>query len=182
VVRAQSFHFTQGYCLLDIAELDVFVIDPNDRADLRKVCAEVAEFIAPLALEQDRDIALLGTNEPVWVKGNPEMLFRAIRNLAENAIKHTPRGTAVEFTVWENGTVKVADGGPGITDEERDLNFRRFWRRDRSQSGSTGLGLSIVRRIVELHGATINVENRVMGGAQFSSCFVKLEKVDDLIF
>jgi signal transduction histidine kinase len=166
--------------LLDIAELDVFAIDPNDRADLRKVCAEVAEFIAPLALEQDKDIALLGADAPVWVKGNAEMLFRAIRNLAENAIKHTPRGTVVEFTVWDDGTVKVSDRGPGITEEERDLIFRRFWRRDRSQSGSTGLGLSIVRRIVELHGATIDVENRMMGGAQFSLCFVKLEAEDEL--
>lgn len=167
--------------LLDIAELDVFAVDPNDRANLQEVCAEVAEFIAPLALEQDKDVALLGPNTPVWVKGNSEMLYRAIRNLAENAIKLTPRGTIVEFTVEENGIVKVSDRGPGIAEDERELIFRRFWRRDRSQAGSTGLGLAIVQRIVELNGASITVENRVTGGAQFSLCFVKLETVDDLI-
>jgi signal transduction histidine kinase len=157
--------------LLDIAELDAFTIDPLEVADARAVCTEVAEFIAPLALKAGREIALLGADNPVWVKGNAEMMKRAIRNLAENAIKHTPRGTVVEFVVEENGTVSVRDQGPGISQEERELIFRRFWRRDRSQHGSTGLGLSIVQRIVELHGVTIVVENRDSGGAQFSIHF-----------
>jgi signal transduction histidine kinase len=104
------------------------------------------------------------------------MMKRAIRNLAENAIKHAPPGTVVEFIVEENGAVRVLDRGPGISEEERDLIFRRFWRRDRSRQGSTGLGLSIVQRIVELHGATIMVENRASGGAQFSIYFVAADK------
>ena len=162
--------------LLDIAELDAFMIDPLETADLRGVCAEVAEFIAPLALEQGREIALLGADTPMWVKGNAEMMKRAIRNLAENAIKHAPPDTVVEFVVEENGTVRVRDRGPGISDEERELIFRRFWRRDRSQQGSTGLGLSIVQRIVELHGATIAVENRASGGARFSIHFLAAVK------
>jgi len=162
--------------LLDIAELDAFMIDPLETADLRGVCAEVAEFIAPLALEQGREIALLGADMPMWVKGNSEMMKRAIRNLAENAIKHAPPDTVVEFVVEENGTVRVRDRGPGISEEERELIFRRFWRRDRSQQGSTGLGLSIVQRIVELHGATIAVENRASGGAQFSIHFLAADK------
>ena len=162
--------------LLDIAELDAFTIDPLELADALGVCVEVAEFIAPLALEQGREIALLGVSRPVWVKGNAEMMKRAVRNLAENAIKHAPPDTAVEFVVEENGTVRVRDRGPGISDEERELIFRRFWRRDRSQHGSTGLGLSIVQRIVELHDATITVENRTSGGAQFSIHFVAAEK------
>jgi signal transduction histidine kinase len=161
--------------LLDIAELDAFTVDPRELADAQAVCAEVAEFIAPLALEQGRDIALIGPSTPVWVKGNAEMMKRAIRNLAENAIKHAPPQTVVEFIVEEYGKVSVLDQGPGILDEERELIFRRFWRRDRSQQGSTGLGLSIVQRIVELHGATITVENRPAGGARFSIQFVAAE-------
>jgi signal transduction histidine kinase len=50
--------------------------------------------------------------------------------------------------------------------------FRRFWRRDRNHQGSSGLGLSIVQRIAELHGATIEVQNRMIGGAQFSLHFI----------
>jgi signal transduction histidine kinase len=159
--------------LLDIAELEAFAIDPSEVADLQGACAEVAEFIAPLALEQGREIALLGATEPVWVKGNAEMMKRAIRNLAENAIRHAPKETVVEFVVEESGTVTVQDCGPGISDGEHKLIFQRFWRRDRNQQGSTGLGLSIVQRIAELHGATIDVQNRVMGGAQFSLHFVR---------
>jgi len=160
--------------LLDIAELDAFVVGALEKADLRSVTAEVAAFVAPLALAQGKDVALLGATEPVWVKSNPEMLSRAIRNLAENAINHTAPGTTVEFVVEENGTVSVLDHGPGVAEDERKLIFQRFWRRDRSKPGSTGLGLSIVQRIAELHSATITVENRRPAGARFSLKFVPL--------
>src|ERR1700730_15513170 len=158
--------------LLDIAELDAFVVDPAEKADLRSVAAEVAEFVAPLALAQGKDIALLGAIKPVWVRGNPEMLSRAIRNLAENAINHTAPGTTVEFVVEDDGTVCVLDHGPGIAEEERNLIFQRFWRRDRRKPGSTGLGLSIVQRIAELHTATITLENRRPSGARFALKFM----------
>jgi signal transduction histidine kinase len=160
--------------LLDIAELDSFIVDPHDKADLRSVAAEVAEFVAPLALAQKKDVALLGAMDPVWVKGNPEMLSRAIRNLAENAINHTAPGTTVEFRVEENGTVSVLDHGPGIAEDERNLIFQRFWRRDRRKAGSTGLGLSIVQRIAELHSATITVEDCRPSGARFTLKLVPL--------
>jgi signal transduction histidine kinase len=160
--------------LLDIAELDSFVVDPAEKADLRSVTAEVAEFVAPLALTQGKDVALFGETEPVWVKGNPEMLGRAIRNLAENAINHTAPGTTVEFFIGEDGTVSVLDQGPGVAEDERNLIFQRFWRRDRRKAGSTGLGLSIVQRIAELHSATITLENRRPSGARFSLKFTPL--------
>ena len=161
--------------LLDIAELDALVIDPEETADLQSVAAGIAEFVAPLALAQGKDIALLGASEPVWVKGNPEMLGRAIRNLAENAINHTVAGSTVEFVVENDGTVSVLDRGPGIGDDERNLIFRRFWRRDRRKQGSTGLGLSIVQRIAELHSASISVENRRPNGARFSLKFATVK-------
>lgn len=161
--------------LLDIAELDALVIDPLEKADLQAVAAEVAEFVAPLALAQGKDVALLGATYPVWVKGNPEMLSRAIRNLAENAINHTKTGSTVEFVVEDDGTVSILDRGPGIPEHERKLIFRRFWRRDRRKAGSTGLGLSIVQRIAELHSATVTVENRHPDGARFSLKFTPLQ-------
>jgi signal transduction histidine kinase len=158
--------------LLDIAELDTLAVQSDEKADLQSVAAGIAEFVAPLALAQGKDIALSGTTEPVWVRGNPEMLGRAIRNLAENAINHTAAGSTVEFVVEDNGTINVLDRGPGIGEDERKLIFRRFWRRDRRKQGSTGLGLSIVQRIAELHSATITVENRKPNGACFSLKFV----------
>jgi signal transduction histidine kinase len=161
--------------LLDIAELDAVVVGPEEKADLQSVAAGVAEFVAPLALAQGKDVALSGANEPVWVRGNPEMLGRAIRNLAENAINHTEAGSTVESVVEDNGTVSVLDRGPGIGEDERQFIFRRFWRRDRRKQGSTGLGLSIVQRIAELHSAVITVENRDPRGARFTLKLVPLK-------
>jgi signal transduction histidine kinase len=161
--------------LLDIAELEAVAIDPTEKANLQSVAAEVAEFVAPLALSQGKDVALYGATEPVWVQGNPEMLSRALRNLAENAINHTAPGSTVEFVVEDNGKVSVLDHGPGISEDERKLIFRRFWRRDRRKAGSTGLGLSIVQRIAELHSATVTVENRLPNGACFSLKFSPLK-------
>jgi len=157
--------------LLDIAELDAFEIEPGEKADLHEACAEIAAFLAPLALKEGKEIALLGSNGPVWVKGNTEMIKRAIRNLGENAIKHTPAKTTVEFVVTDEGVVSVRDSGPGIADDDRALIFRRFWRRNRNEPGNTGLGLPIVQRIVELHDATVTVTNRPSGGAEFSIQF-----------
>lgn len=157
--------------LLDIAELDSFVVDPREQADLRLVCSEVAEFLAPLALEQRKEVALSGAPGPVLVYGNAEMLHRAIRNLGENAIRHTPPGSTVEIAVEENGKVSVLDDGTGISDDEREFIFQRFWRRDRHMPGSTGLGLPIVQRIAELHAAAITLTNREPRGVCFSIKF-----------
>jgi signal transduction histidine kinase len=159
--------------LLDIAELETLTVDPEERADLRAVCAEVAEFAAPLALAQDKSIALSGTDAAVWIRGNPEMLSRAIRNLIENAINHSPPGATVEIAVEDNGTVRVLDEGPGIKDDERELIFQRFWRSDRRRAGSAGLGLAIVRSIADAHAAIVCVENRPTGGASFALNFAR---------
>jgi signal transduction histidine kinase len=160
--------------LLDIAELETLSIDPLEKADLHAICAEVAEFAAPLALAQDKNIALSESDAAVWVNGNPEMLSRAIRNLVENAINYSPPGTTVEIVVEDGGMVRVLDEGPGIKEDERELIFQRFWRRDRRRTEGAGLGLSIVQRIADTHAATISVENRPTGGATFSLRFARI--------
>ena len=159
--------------LLDIAELEAFAIDPA-RSPICKPQAPKSRASSRRS-RSNRAGKSRCSAQPrrCLVKGNAEMIKRAIRNLAENAIRHAPKDTVVEFVVEDNGTVTVQDRGPGISDEERELIFRRFWRRDRNSQGSSGLGLSIVQRIAELHGAGIEVERRVMGGAQFSLHFIK---------
>ena len=157
--------------LLEIAELDMLELDPGETADLRAVCAEVVGSIAPYALAQQKDIALRGTDEPVPVQGNAEMLQRAIFNLAENAIKYTAEATCVDVEVRNDGSVRVRDCGPGIPSGEQGLIFQRFWRGDRRRTDGAGLGLSIVRGVVNDHEATIEVENLPSGGAQFTLGF-----------
>lgn len=159
--------------LLDSAELDTFVVNPRESVDLHEACVEVAELLAPLALAQGKSIAIIGAQGPIWIKGNAEMLHRAVRNLVENAVHHTRPGTAVEIELGENGSVSVLDRGQGIPGAEQELIFQRFWRGDNRQSGGAGLGLSIVKRIIEAHGGTISVKDRPAGGAQFSVRFVQ---------
>ncbi|WP_407146944.1 sensor histidine kinase [Bradyrhizobium sp. ORS 86] len=157
--------------LLEIAELDTLVLDPGETADLRAVCAEVVGSIAPYALARQKDIALRGTEDPVPVKGNAEMLQRAIFNLAENAIKYTADQTSVDVEVRDDGSVRVRDCGPGIPLGEQSLIFQRFWRGDRRRTDGAGLGLSIVQGVVDDHAAAVKVENLPEGGAQFTLSF-----------
>jgi signal transduction histidine kinase len=161
--------------LLDAAELETAVIGKDERADLSDVCVGVAEFIAPLAIAQGKTIALSGSEGPIVINGNAEMLRRAVRNLVENALNHTPDGTAVEIVVGEQGTISVLDEGDGIPTAKRELIFQRFWRRDHERAGGAGLGLSIVKRIVDAHGGTIAVENCPTGGANFTMRFALAE-------
>lgn len=154
--------------VLDIAELESFVVREDARADLQLVCAEAVGLMAPLAVDSAKVISLSGAEGPVWVRGHPEALFRAVRNLIENAIRHTPNGGAVDVEVSPDCVVRVLDDGPGVPESEHESIFRRFWRRDRHESGGRGLGLAIASRVAETHGGSIAVENRRGGGAAFT--------------
>lgn len=160
--------------LLEMAELDTFVIDPDEAADLAQVATEIAAFVAPIALAENKRIAVTGVRGPVLVHGNPDMLGRAVRNLVENALAHTPRGSTVEIAVDPQGAIAVGDRGPGVPAADREQIFRRFWRRDRRRQGSAGLGLSIVARIAERHDAEVTVGDRPGGGAVFTLRFAAL--------
>jgi signal transduction histidine kinase len=165
--------------MLDSAELEHFALAPGDIADLKGVGLKVAAFMAPLALAEGKQVALNAPSEGVLINGNEEAMFRAVRNLTENALRYTPRDTTVEITVTQDGTLSVLDLGPGIDESDRELIFQRFWRKDRRQSGNAGLGLSIVKRIVEAHHGSITVGNRATGGAIFSLQFATLTRSTD---
>ena len=105
--------------------------------------------------------------EPVVLDGVPERLDRAIANLLDNAAKWSPAGGTVEVRLAD-GELSVRDHGPGIDAEDLPYVFDRFYRAQaaRSMPGS-GLGLSIVRQVVEAHGGTVTAENAEAGGALF---------------
>jgi signal transduction histidine kinase len=154
--------------LLEMAELETLVVTPGQRADLRAVVIDVAGFLAPLALAQGKQIAVTGEERALWVQGDAETLFQAVRNLAENAIAYTPRGSTVELRLEAPGVLTVLDRGPGVPVTARQHIFRRFWRGDRRRPGGGGLGLAIVARIAEAHGGAVAVDDRNGGGAAFS--------------
>ncbi len=105
------------------------------------------------------------------MNGSYDYLFRAVRNLVENAIEHTPAGTAVLVTVEHPATLSVSDRGPGIPLAERDAIFRRFWQGRRDRGGGAGLGMAIISRTVTAHGGRIEVGDREGGGAMFTVTF-----------
>ncbi len=154
--------------VLDIAELEGFIVATDAKADLHEVCADAVGFMAPLAVELSKTIALTGEQEPIWVHGHAEALFRAVRNLIENAIRHTPPGVSIEVEVSADGVVRVSDDGPGVPEADRERIFRRFWRRDRAKGDSRGLGLAIVARVAEAHDGTVSVDSAPDGGAVFT--------------
>jgi two-component system OmpR family sensor kinase len=105
--------------------------------------------------------------EPITVMGNPS-LREVFTNLVANAIEHSPPGTAVEIVVNAGRLtrIEVRDRGPGVLRQDRERIFRRFERPGRG--GGVGLGLSIVKTIVELHGGKVWVEDNPGGGSVFS--------------
>jgi signal transduction histidine kinase len=160
--------------LLEIAELETFVVAEDDIADLVTIATGTAAFLAPLALSQRKTVEVTGTQLPVRVHGNADALDRAARNLVENALAHTPAGISIEISVSRDGVIRVMDRGPGVPRAEREHIFKRFWRRDRRRGGNAGLGLAIVARIAEMHGAVVEVEERPGGGAVFSIRFAEV--------
>lgn len=129
--------------------------------------ATVAEM-TPRVLAAGRSIAVLGAESPVMVLGNASLLTMALTNLIENALLHTPGGTAIEVMLHPSGAVSVADDGPGIAQADEARLTRRFWRADHQRSDGAGLGLSIVQRIIEAHRGWLETGSSPLGGACFT--------------
>jgi len=113
------------------------------------------------------DVEFVVHAAPWWVTGDADALERAITNLLDNAAKWSPEGGVVTVSL-EQGTLTVADQGPGISPEDLPHVFERFYRSavSRGMPGS-GLGLSIVRSIAERHGGSVEAGNVDGGGAVF---------------
>jgi two-component system OmpR family sensor kinase len=140
--------------------------------DLTKIAAEALEEVQPLAGERRLENQLEG---PLALEGNPDELHRMIRNLLENAVRHTPEKATVELTARpESGQalLEVLDDGPGIPAGLEDQVFDRFVRgdgpSDTAGGGGSGLGLAIVRAVVTSHGGSVSAGRSTYGGARFS--------------
>jgi signal transduction histidine kinase len=157
--------------LLDVAELNAMRIDPAETVDLSQIAVEIIEQMAPLALAAGKDIELRGGDRPAHIRGHAEMVRRALRNLVENAIRHTAVASTVIIDVGRDGSVSVRDYGRGIPPVDRAAIFQRFWRGDRTRSDGAGLGLSIVKTVMEEHGGSIEITDAPRTGALFTMRF-----------
>ena len=154
--------------LLELDELESIEIAQWEPLDVCEVSREVVGQMAPVAYRDGKEISLDCPEKGVILHCCPKAFARALRNLVENAIVHTPKGTKVEVTVDESGRLIVRDHGPGVPPEDRTNIFQRFWRgQSRQNRPGVGLGLSIVKRFVEMSDGHIEVEDAPGGGALF---------------
>ena len=128
--------------------------------DLSEIGADVVEFYAPIAeqkgvaLSQARDAAVV-------MHGDPSLLFEAIGNLVDNALKFTPPGGRVDVRTFANDGgrgIEVSDSGPGIPADQREAVLRRFYRTEQSRhTPGSGLGLALVAGVAGLHHMAIAI-------------------------
>ncbi|HET8646317.1 MAG TPA: HAMP domain-containing sensor histidine kinase, partial [Vicinamibacteria bacterium] len=133
--------------------------------DLAEVITQAVETVRPAAEAKGIAVDAERERSALWTVGDPSRLQQVVWNLLSNAIKFTPRGGHVRVRLRAGGSdacISVADDGPGIAPEFLAHVFERFRQADASstrQHGGLGLGLGIVKHLVELHGGTVRAES-----------------------
>ena len=150
--------------LLDLARVEPGAQQPGQAmqsVDLHQLVIEVVAGLGVVAADKDIELSVEDSGR-VLLTGDAVSLSMLIRNLVDNAIRYTPAQGRVTIGFEDTDdqwVLRVADSGPGIRAEDQQKIFERFYRgSDRQQSGC-GIGLSIVRRIAEMHHAHISLEN-----------------------
>ena len=169
--------------LLSLSRVELSAhVRPDTLVDLVSIVHQVIDGLEPLARERQVDIKTDLPGVPVMIAGDREELLRLVENLVENALKYGASGGCVIVSleaVSASGSpreirVVVQDFGPGIAPEHLPRLTERFYRVDvgdsRSQGG-TGLGLSLVKHILNRHGGRLLIESQPKQGATFTACF-----------
>lgn len=159
--------------LLALARLDEEREQPTDLVELVALARDAVADAG--SLDAGREVTLRTDGDPL-VLGQEAKLRQVFTNLLGNAVAHTPAGTPIDVRVGVDGdqaVIDVDDAGPGVPVAVRDKIFERFHReaggtaRTRGPAGA-GLGLAVVRGIVEAHGGTVTVAESPAGGARFA--------------
>ncbi|HEX5420112.1 MAG TPA: HAMP domain-containing sensor histidine kinase [Gammaproteobacteria bacterium] len=152
-------------CYIEAGELTL----TRENFDLRDAARAVVDLYGPIASDRDIDLELY--DAPVVVHADRTRIEQVVGNLLSNSIKYSSAGTRIAVAVSRSdgaAELSVADHGVGISPEDRENIFRPFWRADRTGKRSgTGLGLSVVRKIVVAHEGTITVDSTPGAGSMF---------------
>jgi two-component system, OmpR family, sensor histidine kinase BaeS len=141
---------------------------------LQSVVTDTLEVLAPALERKQVTVRNEISSELPEVNADSDRLIEILLNLFDNAMRHTPEGGQIRVKAFQDGRfirVSISDTGTGITADDSEHIFDRFYRVDASRSketGGTGLGLSIVRALVEAHGGTIKAGSAQDGGAEFT--------------
>jgi signal transduction histidine kinase len=147
--------------------------------DLKPLVAEVAEIALSATAGEDLDLAIETPEGPVWVEADPDSVRQALLNLLDNAIKYSAGRKRVTVRLAENEghvEVSVGDQGIGIPVEDREKIFEAFFRSPaavRHDPKGVGLGLKIVKHIMDAHGGTIDLRSKPGKGTTFTLSFPK---------
>jgi PAS domain S-box-containing protein len=158
--------------LLDMAHSEHLGDFERTPCDLNALLTKIVDIYQPLVAER----ALTLTFEPAqalpmaWI--NADLFSRAIHNLLDNAMQYTPHGGRIAVRTAQDAQhvlIEVEDSGIGIPEEHLPHIFKRFYRVRRAQYGSgSGLGLSIVKRVIEAHGGAVSVRSQLNRGTTFT--------------
>lgn len=149
--------------MLDISRLNLAEAAPKTDVSLNAITKRACEDMGALFISEGKELSLeeIGHNQIIY--GNEDTVFRAVLNLLENALKHTPEKTAVEVIV-DIQKITVRDYGVPIPDEDKAKIFEKFEKRAASASTKgSGLGLAIVKKAAEIHDGVVTLVTREDG-------------------
>lgn len=160
--------------LLDMARLEAgrVAISPVPY-NLTEWVRRLLAGLDPEFMKRSLRFELTGDPEDVWVVADPDRIDQVLSNLLLNAIQFSPNGKKVEVSIGcrdNKALISVRDEGVGIAKEHLERIWQRFYKSDKARSAhaGSGLGLSIVKHVLDLHGASIQVESRQGEGSRFS--------------
>ncbi len=149
--------------MLELTSIEVgkkVCLDEECRVD--DILDDVAELLKPVA-ESRKQNMIITIHSPHKLQGNRLLFFRAIYNLCDNAVKYTPEGGNIRLSL-SGGVLEISDTGPGIPDAQKAKVFDRLYRGDSSRrERGYGLGLSLVKAVMDLHGASITLSDNQPG-------------------
>lgn len=149
--------------MLDISRLDFAESAPKADVDLNKLVQKACADMGPLFIDAGKELSLEQVHDDQVIFGNEDIVFRAVLNLLENALKHTPDKTSVEVVV-DRKKIIVRDYGVPIPSEHQIKVFEKFEKMpDSANTKGSGLGLAIVKRAAELHNGVITLISRENG-------------------
>jgi two-component system phosphate regulon sensor histidine kinase PhoR len=166
--------------LLSLSRIELNAhLRPDKQVDVGAIVRQVADSLQTLARDRNVEVKTSGASAPLLVPGDRDELIRVFENLVENALKYAASGKRVDIALSvgdgsdgkREARIAVRDRGPGIAPEHLPRLTERFYRVDVSESraqGGTGLGLALVKHILNRHGGRLTIESSPGQGATFT--------------